>query len=73
MPALPSRFDADMARRVRRFQSEKQLQVDGVVGSQTLIVLTQGLPATPNLEPRPCHCSLMPCARPTGNGAAASR
>ena len=43
-----------MARRVRRFQSEKQLQVDGVVGSQTLIVLTQGLPATPNLEP-PAH------------------
>lgn len=50
----PSRFDADMARRVRRFQTEKQLQVDGVVGSQTLIVLTQGLPATPNLEP-PAH------------------
>jgi general secretion pathway protein A len=47
----PSRFDATMVRRVRRFQSEKRLQVDGVVGSQTLIVLTQGLPATPNLEP----------------------
>ncbi|WP_052378809.1 ExeA family protein [Polycyclovorans algicola] len=47
----PDRFDATMVRRVRRFQSEKQLQVDGVVGSQTLMVLTQGLPDTPNLEP----------------------
>ena len=47
----PNRFNAAMNQRVRRFQAEKRLQVDGVVGSQTLIVLTQGLPPTPNLEP----------------------
>lgn len=51
-PGTPAtRFDAAMEDRVKRFQAEQQLAVDGVVGSQTLVVLTRDTPPTPNLEP----------------------
>jgi general secretion pathway protein A len=52
VPETPAtRFDAAMERRVKRFQAEQQLAVDGVVGSQTLVVLTRNTPPIPNLEP----------------------
>ncbi len=42
-----TRFDAELERQVRRFQERHGLSVDGLVGTQTLLVLT-GLAPEPN-------------------------
>ena len=52
--AAATLFDAELEQHVRRFQQRHGLDVDGLVGSQTLLVLTGLLPEpdTPTLMPK---------------------
>ncbi|MDX1604634.1 MAG: AAA family ATPase [Candidatus Competibacterales bacterium] len=51
-PGPQDRFDVGLERQVRRFQQQAGLQVDGLVGSRTLLLLHNLAPppATPRLE-----------------------
>lgn len=50
---LSDLYDADLEQQVRRFQRSQQLQIDGLVGAQTLLLLNNIAPApnTPLLVP----------------------